>query len=109
MKVGASRPLCAAAVLLCALFHCLYAAGAEPDLSQRQQIEAWVGSIQERNDNTSKQAARKLIGLGELAVPALIDALRADDCPTFIAVLIAIGKPAVPHLIEALQNENHNI
>lgn len=59
-----------------------------------------------------RDAAITLKRLGEVAVPAIMDAfLRSDRSPMeqkFMKILYAIGKPAVPALVEALKEDERS-
>ena len=83
----------------------------EKAISSKQTLEFIINDLAHPSQNTRTTAKKKLLGIGEDAVPALTQALKSDN-PTIreqvAKVFIEMGEPAkdaLPELIEALQDD----
>jgi HEAT repeat protein len=66
-----------------------------------------IHALQVPDSQVRLQAIRTLIRAGEVAVPALIQALNSEQEDVWrlaAAALFKIGDPAVPYLVEALEH-----
>lgn len=77
-----------------------------------RMVQVAINMLHDGDKATYLKAARALIKIGGLAIPALIKTLGDDEKQVWClasAILVKIGDPAVKPLIEALQHESEQI
>lgn len=86
---------------------------AESTLPREPTVEALILELASAQGLERKQARRRLVRLGEVAVPALVEALESDD-PTVrmesVEALLCIASPvAAPALVEHLDDAEFGV
>ena len=79
-------------------------------MEETHEANALIEQLEYGDDEERMAAVSALTEIGELAIPALIEALGSlvwDACDGAAEALAEIGEPAVPVLIEALGDERH--
>jgi HEAT repeat protein len=82
------------------------------DKNPNPNIEPLIQALRDHRDGLRAFAVRRLVAMGEAAVPALIEALRYPDQQVQEAVgvaLITIGPRALVQLIRAMNHDDRNV
>jgi len=103
------------ALVLCGLCAIPARSGEAEALSQRQLIGVLVQSLDDADGEVRQNIAIALANLGEVALPALVEALTNQSAERRMGAAMAIGqirpaaKSAVPALVKAMKDSNEGV